>query len=41
MLPFSDGVALFTTDHVSLHTQIDRVYQYSNKCVLKVNVKLK
>ena len=35
---FADDIVLFTTDPVSLQSQIDSIYQYSERWSLKINI---
>ena len=38
LILFADDIVLFTTDPGSLQSQIDKIYEYSEKWGLKINV---
>jgi len=38
LILFADDIVLFTTDPGSLQSQIDSSYQYSERCILKINI---
>ena len=39
LILFADDIVLFTTDPVSLQSQIDSIYQYSERWSLKINIR--
>ena len=39
LILFTDDIVLFSTDQGSLKSQIDNIYQYSERCRLKINIR--